>query len=67
MTDAFTAASPTYRAAKATDQSRGRGWNFAPVTPVRPTLTVRYLGGLGALLAFTCALFMLAAHFGKSV
>lgn len=28
MTDAFTAATPTYQAAKATDQSRGRGWDF---------------------------------------
>lgn len=24
-----------YRAAKATDQSRGRGWNFAPAIPRR--------------------------------
>lgn len=35
MTDAFTAASPTYRKAKATDQSGQRGWNFAPEIPRR--------------------------------
>ena len=35
MTDVFTAASPTYRAAKATDQSRGRGWSFDPALPRR--------------------------------
>lgn len=35
MTDAFTAATPTYQAAKATDQSRGRGWSFDPYIPQR--------------------------------
>ena len=35
MTDVFTAASPTYRAAKSTDQSRGRGWSFDPALPRR--------------------------------
>ena len=34
MTDVL-ARNDRYRVAKATDQSRGRGWNFAPAMPRR--------------------------------
>lgn len=35
MTDFYTAGTPVYQAAKKTDQSGQRGWNFAPELPRR--------------------------------
>lgn len=35
MTDFYTAGAPVYQAAKKTDQSGQRGWNFAPELPRR--------------------------------
>ena len=51
MTDVFTAASPTYRAAKATDQSRGRGWSFDPAASRRrlPVHTLRVVAQFAAI------------------
>jgi len=50
MIDVFTAASPTYRAAKATDQSRGRGWAFEPAARRRlPIHTLRVIAQLAAI------------------
>lgn len=54
MTDAFTAATPTYQAAKATDQSGQRGWNFAPELPRR---TVQWWIG-NAASAAACTVFV---------
>ena len=63
MTDAFTAASPTYRAAKATDQSRGRGWDFAPAAH-RPSISLRVIKGFAGFLIFTSILWGLAFAVG---
>ena len=61
IVDAFTAASPTYRAAKATDQSRGRGWAFEPAArrrlPVHTLRTVAQLVAIaGVVVCFWIAL-----------
>lgn len=60
MTDVFTAASATYRAAKATDQSQGRGWAFDPAARRRyPVHTLRVLAQLAAISGVV-ALFWIA-------
>ena len=54
MTDAYTAGTPVYQAAKKTDQSGQRGWNFAPELPRR---TVGWWMGQGASAA-VCTVFV---------